>query len=792
MIKKSLLKITAILVIIALNWSGLLAVIDTVAYYNDTENSFGNSFTAATLDFSLSPLGNFSPVVIPTQSSSRTISVINNGSLGFQYTVQASNFNGDLNFCNALNLNANVDGDDPEYNGHITTFNINSPITFGSPEDWIFTVALTSNDPSLQGKVCTFDFVFNGVQIGGFGFSDQETISNIVTAGSWQSVWIQTTYDDFNSGTKSNVTILQSGDVTLAITGSSSVNLSIGKTATADSYPVGHEPNNAIDNNNNTYWQGTSSGIGWLKVNLGATYLINKIDLDFTNPKPQIPKDYQLQVSTDALCGDNLFNTWTTILSISGNNDGYKTHSFSPPVSARCVRIYITATGQKGDGQPAIEEFKIFAPIYSTSSGTLTSQKFDSGQISKWQTLEWDKTTPTDTDITLEVATSNDGSTWSTWQLRSSNSPIDLSSLPETPYIKWNATLTTNDASKTPTLHEVRILYSPGLAKEYIVLNEFLPNPSGTNPDYGFDFGEDNDLIPKGEWVEIYNKEGGEPVDLSGWYIKDQEGNIVYITSLNINTNSTVIGANGSGSEWLVVYMNREVLNNNGDTIYLYDLFGNLIDSYSYTLSDNCILEPTPGDSNNENPSGNCATEVPGNKSYARIPDGIGPWYDPIPTPGKQNKLEEIITEENQEVGLIEEIDETIDEIVNGTIEEILPEEEPIIEEVILIEEIEENLVPSTEDKGTEQVIETITNEIPIIEAAENPPATETEIISAPENNSSDISTSENSSVSESNGGESSNSDTGTANAESGSASADSGTSADSGSAAASGDSASQ
>lgn len=144
-------------------------------------------------------------------------------------------------------------------------------------------------------------------------------------------------------------------------------------------------------------------------------------------------------------------------------------------------------------------------------------------------------------------------------------------------------------------------------AEKTIVLNEFLPNPICN------ECGREGIT---GEWVEIYNN-SDESVDLAGWYIQDAgPNNTVYITTSNTFHNSTVIGPKGSGYEWLVVFLNDCILDNdNGDTVNLYDNNSNLIDSYSYSGS------------------------APQGKSYARYPDGIGPWYDPIPTPGGPNML---------------------------------------------------------------------------------------------------------------------------------------------------------
>lgn len=169
-----------------------------------------------------------------------------------------------------------------------------------------------------------------------------------------------------------------------------------------------------------------------------------------------------------------------------------------------------------------------------------------------------------------------------------------------------------------------------------VVLNEFLPNPEGF--EYGFDFGTDSDDMPKGEWVELYNN-SDTSYDLTGWYVWDASGseaNKIAITAANTAPSSTTIG----GKDWLVVYMNKAVLNNTGDTVKLYDAGDTLIDSHEYTDNDWCDLEPTAGDENDTTVSGACGG-VPPNKSYARIPDGIGGWVDPIPTPGGVNILED-------------------------------------------------------------------------------------------------------------------------------------------------------
>src|SRR3989338_6162275 len=160
---------------------GLSGVGKINAYYDDTETSGGNSFSASSLDFSLTSAANFSPVVTPTTDTIRAVAVNNDGSLGFDYNVKTANFVGDL--CPVLDLTASLDGG-AGVTEPLSTFDI-GPFTFGATEDWDFTASLNDDDESYQGKTCTFDIVFDGEQSGGAGFSDTETLASLVTAGEW-------------------------------------------------------------------------------------------------------------------------------------------------------------------------------------------------------------------------------------------------------------------------------------------------------------------------------------------------------------------------------------------------------------------------------------------------------------------------------------------------------------------------------------------------------------------------------------------------------------------------------
>lgn len=252
------------------------------------------------------------------------------------------------------------------------------------------------------------------------------------------------------------------------------------------------------------------------------------------------------------------------------------------------------------------------------------------------------------------------------------------------------------------------------ITAKMIVLNEFLPNPEGFG--YGFDFGADGDSMPQGEWVELYNMSDTEK-DLAGWKITDNGEHEIFVTSDRTGNGSTVIPAKG----WLVVYMNHAVLNNGGDTVMLYDAENNLVDSYEYSPHhDICELDPTPGELNDDAGSGGTTGcgGVPKNKSYARIPDGIGDWVDPIPTPGDVNELENVATENGTSVSsgvAPEAVLDTEDETVantEGVEEGALSQDEISSDESVIEESAQEEVsvaetVPVTEPEAVEEEIVT-------------------------------------------------------------------------------------
>ncbi|TSC95800.1 MAG: Nucleic acid binding OB-fold tRNA/helicase-type, partial [Parcubacteria group bacterium Athens1014_26] len=91
-----------------------------------------------------------------------------------------------------------------------------------------------------------------------------------------------------------------------------------------------------------------------------------------------------------------------------------------------------------------------------------------------------------------------------------------------------------------------------------MIIKEFLPNPVGADKD--------------GEYIKIFN-DGISGVSLAGWKLKDASGK-----------SFSLVGNLKSGQELTLSYSQTKInLNNNGETVYLYDNTGKQIDKLSYS-----------------------------------------------------------------------------------------------------------------------------------------------------------------------------------------------------------------
>ncbi len=119
-------------------------------------------------------------------------------------------------------------------------------------------------------------------------------------------------------------------------------------------------------------------------------------------------------------------------------------------------------------------------------------------------------------------------------------------------------------------MHNVKI--AGNIAGEDVVIAYVEYNPPG------------NDVL--GEYVLIKN-EGLVDVDMSGWQLKDEQNHVyTFPNGFILEAGASVKVHTGPGNDTNTdLYWGRRqaVWNNNGDTAYLYDAEGHLVDKCSWT-----------------------------------------------------------------------------------------------------------------------------------------------------------------------------------------------------------------
>ncbi|OGD66702.1 hypothetical protein A2442_00245 [Candidatus Campbellbacteria bacterium RIFOXYC2_FULL_35_25] len=180
-------KTITLLLIIGLGFSqlGLFKIEQTYAYYSDVGKSIGNEFSAGYIDIELGGTEFYSTTtaisLTPGDIVKKEITVFPDESNPFKYTASTTNITGDLDFCNALNLRAEVEGVEI-YQGFLSNFLSNATTTL---DLWGFDLGMgTSN---FQNSICNFDFEFKGSQTRhdlqlGVGYSDTEKEENSVAS----------------------------------------------------------------------------------------------------------------------------------------------------------------------------------------------------------------------------------------------------------------------------------------------------------------------------------------------------------------------------------------------------------------------------------------------------------------------------------------------------------------------------------------------------------------------------------------------------------------------------------
>ncbi|MBN0041906.1 discoidin domain-containing protein [Cellulosimicrobium cellulans] len=107
--------------------------------------------------------------------------------------------------------------------------------------------------------------------------------------------------------------------------------LALGRPVTASSIDEpGHEPELAVDGNAGTRWSSAWSDPEWLAVDLGASYDLNRVVVDW---ETAYGSGYQIQTSPDG-------ETWTTVHTVADGDGGFDDLEISG--TGRHVRLYLT------------------------------------------------------------------------------------------------------------------------------------------------------------------------------------------------------------------------------------------------------------------------------------------------------------------------------------------------------------------------------------------------------------------------------------------------------------------
>lgn len=542
-IKQGSVRVLVLLLALGMNGIALVGAPHTNAFYTDTETSSGNLFFAALLDFELSG----TPWVLPDDAVdldpgdtvSREVTVVDTSSIDFKYVARSVQTGGDTAFCEALMLEAFLEGVSV-YSGPLLDF-LSATSTFSvTADDWRFDVTLPLSETGFgEGESCSFDFIYNGWQErfenlfegyhdqegtenGLIGYLDECVVIDFETDALGAPVSAGQVIDDEYGLWGITVSAIndKSGHPDLAITFDS-------ENPTGGDYDLGTPHTDfggpGIGNG------GKSGAPGENSEPLGNVLIIAENDLDANNDGLiDTPDDEARGGLIDLVFAEPTYVEGFTLIDIDGNETNAK--------------VELHGTG---------------GLLGTHLAGALGNNSVE------------DRLVDTNNVTRMKVFFEHSGA-------------ID-------------------NICVAPVIQD---------SNAFVVLNEVLADP------------DTQDSAPENrEFIELYNN-GLKPINVEGWMISELfEGTEVFYPIVATNATSgemqsysgtTIIESKGS----IVLQFSPTVsgLDNDGDTIRLYDTGTTLRDTYTYT------------------------TSLVG-KSDARIPDGFGEWIDPEPTPGAPNVI---------------------------------------------------------------------------------------------------------------------------------------------------------
>ena len=332
---------------------------------------------------------------------------------------------------------------------------------------------------------------------------------------------------------------------------------------------------NTADNPSNAWWATTNNN-QWLAVDFSNQKVITLIRVYGRNRGRSIGS-YTIYGSNSAAgSGGTVLDSGTGV-----SVEDFQDFSFSNSVAYKYYTFYITNT-LLGTDPVGITEMEMMESLYATS-GNYTSQIFDAGSSSTWETLDWTNTSSTGNNITFQVMSCDDascsGETWvgpdntsSTYFL---TQPITLNTsiTPNTQYFRYAAFFETNASSLSETsyLQDVNISYTSALTTNatgeytYTWTSAASPGiyPIKVNSTYGNYYGENTQTLNVSLFAEC------SPSTNTNWIITDKQ--ICTNKDLNIGTGTLIVDT--GGTLYLKQYSNLTVsgleITRTGDSIFI-------------------------------------------------------------------------------------------------------------------------------------------------------------------------------------------------------------------------------
>ncbi len=204
-----------ILISLFISLFGLLNTGLAYAGFFDQTNSTGNNFSASTLFFDIAD-NSGSPLFLPLfyssdlkpgdSKSSLVFKIIKKGTEDFRYNVYFTKTAGADNLCNALQIEAKLNGGTVYKADLASLWVIPTPTITGGEDDWEFIVSLSDSSSDLMSKTCSFNLTFKAWQTdsdGTWGFSDSHSLGSTISTVTWEipSVPEQNSGDTQNNST---------------------------------------------------------------------------------------------------------------------------------------------------------------------------------------------------------------------------------------------------------------------------------------------------------------------------------------------------------------------------------------------------------------------------------------------------------------------------------------------------------------------------------------------------------------------------------------------------------------